>query len=362
VKSYGYECEIHEIGTKDEYILRTYRISPLNRTGKYPILMQHGIIHTSGAFIISGRNSGAFYLVDNGFDVWLGNARGNSNCLKHKKMSYENPKYWDFSFHEIGIYDLPAVTDYILKTVNSPKLVYIGHSEGGSAAAVLLSTIPKYNEKIAQIHLVSPAIFLENLPNNILKTFIVQPLMEIYKQSNNYDQLINNFPMKSVWLALHHFYSLCREKVGFCELITNSLCGSNINGSLSEWPMIYKYHKQILISETISVKKFIHFAQLVFSKKFRPFDYDERNFKFYGKPTPPDYNLKNIITPTYIYAGERDGLVSPIDLLHLKNSLPNVKKFKYLKNYNHCDIVFGQKVIEDYYFDILKAIQQDKLN
>lgn len=47
------------------------------------------------------------------FTVWLGNARGNTYSRHHISMSNSDKKYWDFSFHEMAIYDLPAEIDFI---------------------------------------------------------------------------------------------------------------------------------------------------------------------------------------------------------------------------------------------------------
>ena len=59
----------------------------------------------------------AFRLVDKGFDVWINNSRGSKYSLEHKTIEVsKNPEqYYDFSFHEIGIYDLPAVTRFVSK-------------------------------------------------------------------------------------------------------------------------------------------------------------------------------------------------------------------------------------------------------
>jgi len=34
------------------------------------------------------------------------------------------------SWHEMGVYDVPAVMDHILKTTGQPDLYYVGHSMG----------------------------------------------------------------------------------------------------------------------------------------------------------------------------------------------------------------------------------------
>jgi hypothetical protein len=52
-------------------------------------------------------NAPAFVLADLGYDVWLGNTRGN----KYSKQSIDEVKskdFWDFSFPEMITYDLPA--------------------------------------------------------------------------------------------------------------------------------------------------------------------------------------------------------------------------------------------------------------
>lgn len=48
----------------------------------------------------------------------------------HTSLSPEKPEFWQFSWHEIGYYDLPTMIDYILLQTNKTKLAYVGHSQG----------------------------------------------------------------------------------------------------------------------------------------------------------------------------------------------------------------------------------------
>lgn len=64
------------------------------------------------------------------FQVWIGNARGNTYSRHHISMQPEDAAFWNFSWHEIGIYDIPATIDYILEQTNQTKLSYVGHSQG----------------------------------------------------------------------------------------------------------------------------------------------------------------------------------------------------------------------------------------
>lgn len=81
--------------------------------------------------MINGHNSPAFILANEGFDVWLGGIRG---CKLSRKHQWLNPeldaeKYWNFSWQEMGEYDLPAFIEYI-KRYNKNKIAYIGYSQG----------------------------------------------------------------------------------------------------------------------------------------------------------------------------------------------------------------------------------------
>lgn len=66
------------------------------------------------------------------------------------------------SWHEIGIYDLPAMMDYVLKKTNANKLHYIGHSQGWTTIMALLSTKPEWNSKIMSAHGLAPVTYLGN--------------------------------------------------------------------------------------------------------------------------------------------------------------------------------------------------------
>lgn len=100
-----------------------------------------------------------------GYDCWLGNTRGNDFGLKHKTISVDSKKFWDFSFHEFGVYDLPAMFDLMLKVTNTTQGYYFGHSQGGAMFAIMTSMRPEYNKKIIQAHLMAPAIFMKNAPH-----------------------------------------------------------------------------------------------------------------------------------------------------------------------------------------------------
>lgn len=82
----------------------------------------------------------AFYLVEDGYDVWLGNVRGNTYGRVHTNYTIRDPKFWDFSIDDIGLRDLPQQIKYIQwKTGNTHKILLVGHSMGTTAAFMYAS-------------------------------------------------------------------------------------------------------------------------------------------------------------------------------------------------------------------------------
>ncbi|XP_037040292.1 lysosomal acid lipase/cholesteryl ester hydrolase-like [Bradysia coprophila] len=104
IKSEGYHAELHSVITDDAYILSVHRIRPPHPTAKI-VLIMHGLQVNSFSFVLPGnQRSLAFELANNGYDVWIGNARGTEFSKKHQSLHPNSAKFWDFSFHEIAAY------------------------------------------------------------------------------------------------------------------------------------------------------------------------------------------------------------------------------------------------------------------
>lgn len=114
----------------------------------------------------------AYTLAEEGFDVWLGNARGNYYSRKHTTLdpnSRKDKQFWDFSWDEIGNLDLPAMIDYVLQQTGKSRLHYIGFSQGTTSFFVMASLRPEYNEKIISMHAMAPVAYMAHNSNPLLR-------------------------------------------------------------------------------------------------------------------------------------------------------------------------------------------------
>ena len=85
--------EEHTVLTDDGYILTLFRIpGPIGQiegNGGPPVLLVHGIVDSADGWIVHDDNSPAFVLSRAGYDVWLGNSRGNKYSKRHISLGVE---------------------------------------------------------------------------------------------------------------------------------------------------------------------------------------------------------------------------------------------------------------------------------
>lgn len=166
-----------------------------------------------------------FLLADAGYDVWLANSRGTRPSRGHVRLSstgLRQKDYWSFSWHEIGVYDLPAMIDYILDKTNHKQLNYIGYSQGTTAFIVMASMRPEYNAKILESHLMAPVSSLKQQYNpffSVLARYYV-PFKRIFAALRIYKMdMEKGSPM---------MFDFCSKYKSFfpCKFI-DSIAGSN---------------------------------------------------------------------------------------------------------------------------------------
>lgn len=111
----------------------------------------------------------------------MGNARGNVYSRKHIKYDPDGSpedrrRFWTFSWHEIGIIDIPEMLDYVLNKTKQEDLFYVGHSQGSTSFFVMCSERPEYNSKVKMMHALAPVAYMDNAISPVLRVADIVPI------------------------------------------------------------------------------------------------------------------------------------------------------------------------------------------
>ncbi|XP_031776844.1 lipase 3-like [Nasonia vitripennis] len=182
IRKQGYIAEEHLILTEDGYLLTLHRIP--GSTGSPIVLLEHGLLLSSFDYTANGKDEAlAFFLADKGYDVWMGNLRGNIYSRCHIKYLTTDNRFWNFSFHEMGIYDLPAQIKYITDMKND-DIVYVGHSMGTTTFYVMAIERPDIASKIKAMFGLAPVAFVNHIKG---VTAILVPLASFFNKFRYFD-------------------------------------------------------------------------------------------------------------------------------------------------------------------------------
>lgn len=179
--------ERHHVLTTDGFELVLHRLSSSGTVGEQdgvrsrlrPVLLMHGLFENSIVWVAGRKKSLAAHLVAEGRDVWLGNARGNA--LSSGPWGLWGRRARDWSFEDRARNDLPIMIEYVLNTTGADKLQYLGQSQGAALPVVGLSLCPVLCEKVADLVLLAPALWLKAPENETLKVVLSYLPMTVYR-------------------------------------------------------------------------------------------------------------------------------------------------------------------------------------
>lgn len=299
IEGFGYHCELHTIITRDGYILNYQRVPQQNR----PIaLVLHGMASSSAEFVPFNRSL-TYGLLEQGYDVWLSNNRGvnwsnNHTSLDRKK---DAKKFYDFSWHEMGIYDLPESIDYILNVTNQNDLQIVCYSQGCTTFFVMINEFPEYNNKVKLVSMIGPGSYLGHM-KGFLK--YLAPFTEALVQLA---QRLRIYAVPFVNEIRQLGTSVCSRNTNeasplLCRLL---IWGFQLHYDISspdDFAVVF-----MNLPMDFSIKQALHYSQLIYSGEFTKFDYGpKRNLREYGQINPPSYNLTKVTAPIAFYFGYDD--------------------------------------------------------
>ncbi|KAJ8727854.1 hypothetical protein PYW08_016239 [Mythimna loreyi] len=354
ITRHGYICETHTVISQG-YVLNIHRIPRSKYGRKKPsktVLLQHGLFASSADWIINGPGKGlAYVLADAGYDVWMSNIRGNRYSKDHVWFKTDSENYWDFSWHEVALYDVPAVIDYILKIKGKDtKITYIGHSMGTTILFAMLSLRPEYNDILSAGFALAPVVFLSDMKSPLKSMApIASNLAYIDGLQGTYEFIPKNS-------ALGKISSTCNgENMDslICKNIVFYLCGFNERQFNKTLLPVFLAH----LGTGTSWKTAVHFSQEILSGKFQKFDYGFlNNWRVYGAGSPPEYDLSKVTAPIKLFWSKNDLLSSEKDVRELYNKLPSKPEMFLVpdEKFNHLDYLWA--------IDAPRLLNQEILN
>jgi len=365
IKYWGYPVEEHWVTTSDGYILGLHRIphardDPSPESPRPVVYMQHCLTCSSAIWTFGPPTKSLGYiLADAGYDVWMGNSRGNSYSRNHTSLeacSQERcNQFWDFGWDEGGHLDVTAGIDFALAYTGQESVYYVGHSMGCTQYLVMLSALPDYNDKIKLGTLLAPPAYMSHAPNIIFQIASWAGDIQILYHLFGFAEFLPHTDIET-WLGHlvcsddHPLLQTVCMNIGFAILGFNP---GQLNGT-----MIPTYLDHI--PEGTSTRPFVHYAQLYMSGKFESYDYGELgNWEHYGQPTPKNYDLKQVTAPTAIFKADADDLADLVDIDLLVNELPNVV-FDHLvaiNGWTHADYIAAMDadvLVYDYVLDLIR--------
>jgi pimeloyl-ACP methyl ester carboxylesterase len=329
IRYMGYESETHYVTTQDGYILEMHRIpygfgekKVEGNKPRIPVLVPNFMMCCdSSAWVFNLRNQSMGYiLADAGYDVWLGNFRGNEYSLNHTTLSSRSKKFWTYSFDELALYDMPAMMDYVIEQTGYDKIFLIASTLSSNAPLMLLSTHTEYNEKLKALVVFSPALDIPDwitvwgaarafakmavpVVNVIVDRFVVD-LIGHPVITRLYGPFLARWLVKMepftrwAWSVLNVGHGINHINITRAPLYAG-------HGPAPHSPIIYS-----------------HFYQVVAAGKTVHYDWGrQENLKRYGQEKPPTYDLTRITAPTFITYTEYDVFTGRVEAEHLAEKI-----------------------------------------
>nr|XP_045007322.1 gastric triacylglycerol lipase-like [Jaculus jaculus] len=354
---WGYPCEEYEVVTEDGYILGIYRIpygkkNSENR-GRRPVaFLQHGLLASATNWIANlPNNSLAFILADAGYDVWLGNSRGNTWARRNLYYSPDSVEFWAFSFDEMAKYDLPATIDFIVQLTGQEKIHYVGHSQGTTIGFIAFSTNPMLASKIKTFYALAPVATVKYAKSLLKKLALIPQFLfkvifgdKLFFPHNFFEQFLGTEVCSRETLDL------------LCSNALFIMCGFDIkNLNMSRFD-VYLAHNPA----GTSVQDALHWAQAAKSGKFQAFNWGSpfQNMLHYNQRTPPYYNVTAMTVPTAVWNGGNDLLADPQDVHMLLPKISNLIYHKEILPYNHLDFIWAMNAPQEVYNEIVSMMNE----
>ena len=189
----GFKLEEVVVRTHDGFLLNMHHIQPRTEdssgidssssSSKAHVLVVHALMQCSDTFLLGGSTSLVAALVNAGYDVWLGNCRGNKYSQRHERYAVNDKRYWNFSIDELAMVDLPAMVNAIRERTSPStssitahqcghSLVLVGFSQGSAVIAAALASMNISTHDITAFIALAPPIKVKGMRHNFIADLV----------------------------------------------------------------------------------------------------------------------------------------------------------------------------------------------
>ncbi|KAK7086819.1 hypothetical protein SK128_012796 [Halocaridina rubra] len=308
------------------------------------VFLQHGVLCSSADFVMNDPDQAlGFVLADLGYDVWIGNVRGNVYGRRHITLSPKQSEFWNFSWDKMAQYDMPAMLSYVRLVTGVSQLEYVGHSMGTTIFFAMMNYHPHINNWIRKMAAIAPSAYIHHtfigyralspIVNFINRLQILDGTYKKYEQGN--------FSLK-IKNMLSRFCAPSSLSQQLCKSIINIVGGPSLSNSIdNEYLPVIVAHTPAGGSNNI----FAHYGQLIMARNFQAYDNGEtKNLLAYGTGKPPVFSLKAVTTPVALFWSESDWVNSPPDVRQIAGELSRVVLSHRVERemFNHLDFIWSE--------------------
>ncbi|KAI0010860.1 alpha/beta-hydrolase [Xylariaceae sp. FL0662B] len=356
---FGYTAEEHVVQTKDGYLLGIHRLAwrkgeedmKVNDGNaslkKRVVYLHHGLLMNSEVWICltDAQRCLPFVLVERGFDVWLGNNRGNKYSKKSINYSPTDIPFWNFSIDEFAFHDIPNTIQYILETTSQSSLSYIGFSQGTAQSFASLAVHPKLNEQVNVFIALAPAMAPAGLNNGIVDALVKASPQVLFLLFGRRSILSS----ATMWQSILYppIFIQCID-MGLSFLFGWKTKNISVSQKLAAYPHLYSF---------TSTKSVVHWFQIIRNKSFQMYDDDVQNplaINTSSKYTKvAKYPTRNIRTPIVLLYGGSDSLV---DIKVMLRELPSRTVATEIPHYEHLDFLWARDVDSQVFQHVFDAL------
>ena len=169
--------------------------------GTRPVFfLLHGLLCSSTVWLTNIANDSlAFLLAEAGYDVWLGNVRGNTYSRNHTTLDPSQSAFWAWrystlltppfnsncetmpcsSYDEMVRYDLPSMITYVMEITQQNEIYYVGHSQGTIVAFAGFSANQSLASHIKSVFALAPVARIGHIKGMLRLLTYVEPELRV---------------------------------------------------------------------------------------------------------------------------------------------------------------------------------------